>query len=123
MLQDCELELNPNDKNCPHDAMHVYAQIVHCDEWNENRLKLLPGREFTNKATDSKKMTALNLQRHSDTLTLNMIDKSIDMFIAHFNCNNKGGGVAQIVNTNLNPKQIRINTILEIVVVEKSKPI
>ena len=35
--------------------MHVYAQNVHCDEWNENRLKLLPGREFTNIATDSKK--------------------------------------------------------------------
>ena len=25
------------------------------DAWNENRLKLLPGREFTNVATDSKK--------------------------------------------------------------------
>ena len=35
--------------------MHVYAQNVHCDEWNENRLKLLPGREFTKIATDSKK--------------------------------------------------------------------
>ena len=35
---------------------------VHCDAWNENRLKLLPGGEFTNIATDSKKMTALNLQ-------------------------------------------------------------
>ena len=28
---------------------------MHCDAWNENRLKLLPGREFTNLATDSKK--------------------------------------------------------------------
>ena len=35
--------------------MHVYAQNVHRDEWNENRLKLLPGREFTNITTDSKK--------------------------------------------------------------------
>ena len=34
---------------------HIYAQNVHCDEWNENRLKLLPGREFTNIATDIKK--------------------------------------------------------------------
>ena len=32
--------------------MHVYAQNVHCDAWNENRLKLLSGREFTNIATD-----------------------------------------------------------------------
>ena len=57
-----ELKLNPNHENYPHDAMHVYAQNVHCDAWNENRLKLLSGREFTNIATDSKKMTALNLQ-------------------------------------------------------------
>ena len=35
--------------------MHVYAQNVHCHAWNENRLKLLPGKEFTNIATDSKK--------------------------------------------------------------------
>ena len=62
MLQSCELKLNPNHENYPHDAMHVYAQNVHCDAWNENRLKLLLGKEFTNIATDSKKMTALNLQ-------------------------------------------------------------
>ena len=55
-------------------------------------------------------------------LTLDMIDKSTDMFIAHCDCNNKGGGGALIVNTNLNPKQIRMNTILEIVVVEISEP-
>ena len=35
--------------------MHVYGQNVHCDAWNENRLKLLPGKEFTYIATDSKK--------------------------------------------------------------------
>ena len=35
--------------------MHVYAQNVHCDAWNEHRLKFLPGREFTNIARDSKK--------------------------------------------------------------------
>ena len=55
MLQICELKLHPNHENYPHDAMHVYAQNVHCDAWNENRLKLLPGKEFTNIATDSKK--------------------------------------------------------------------
>ena len=62
MLQSHELILNPNHENYPHDAMHVYAQNMHHDVWNENRLKLLPGREFSNIATDSKKMTALNLQ-------------------------------------------------------------
>ena len=55
MLQSCELKLHPNHENYPHDAMHVYAQNGHCDAWNENRLKLLPGKEFTNIATDSKK--------------------------------------------------------------------
>ena len=43
----------PIMKTIHNDAMHVYAQNVHCDAWNENRLKLLPGREFTNIATDS----------------------------------------------------------------------
>ena len=55
ILQSCELKLYPNHENYPHDTMHVYAQNVHCDAWNENRLKLLPGKEFTNIATDSKK--------------------------------------------------------------------
>ena len=48
MLQSHELKLNSNHENYPHDAMHLYAQNVHCNAWNENRLKLLPGREFTN---------------------------------------------------------------------------
>ena len=55
MLQSHELKLHPNHENYPHDAMHVYAQNVHCDVWNENRLKLLPGKEYTNIAIDSKK--------------------------------------------------------------------
>ena len=55
MLQAHELKLNPNNENYPHDVIHVYAQNAHCGEWNEYRLKLLPGKEFTNIATDSKK--------------------------------------------------------------------
>ena len=31
MLQSCELKLNSNHENYPQDAMHVYAQNVHCD--------------------------------------------------------------------------------------------
>ena len=62
MLQSHELKLNPNHENYPHDEMHIYAQNVHCDTCNENRLKLLAGREFSNIATGNKKMTALNLQ-------------------------------------------------------------
>ena len=52
-----------------------------------------------------------------------MIALNQDIFTVYCDCNNRGGGVALIVNTNLNPKQIRMNTILEIVVVEISEPI
>ena len=41
---------------------------------------------------------------HSDTLTPDMIGINEDMFIVHCNHNNRGGGVALIVNTKLNPK-------------------
>ena len=59
---------------------------------------------------------------HSDILTPDMMGISKDVLIAHCDCNNKGGGVALIVNKNLNPKQIRMNTILEIVIMV-SEPI
>ena len=51
-----------------------------------------------------------------------MIGLSQDRFIVHCDRNNRGGGVALIVNTNLNPKHTRMNTILEIVVVDISEP-
>ena len=47
--------MNPNDEKYPSDALHVYAQNAYCDEWNTYKLNLLPGKEFTNVATDSKK--------------------------------------------------------------------
>ena len=50
-----------------------------------------------------------------------MMGISEDIFIVHCEHNNRGGGVALIVNTNLNPKQIRMNTILEIIVVDISE--
>ena len=55
MLQICELKMNPNDEKYPSDALHVYSLNGYCDEWNTYKLKLLPGKEFTNIATDSKK--------------------------------------------------------------------
>ena len=60
---------------------------------------------------------------HSDALTPDMININKDMFIVHCDCNNRGGGDALLVNTKLNTKQIRMNTILEIVVVEINEPI
>ena len=61
MLQGNELKLNSNHENYPPDAMHVYAQNVHCDAWNEDRFKLLPGREFINIATGTKKDDCIEL--------------------------------------------------------------
>ena len=59
----------------------------------------------------------------SETLTPDMIGISKDVLIVHCDCNNRGGGVALIVNKKLNPKQIRIHTILEIVAIKISEPI
>ena len=44
---------------------------------------------------------------HSDTLTPDMMDINKDMLIVHCDCNNRGGGLALLVNTNPHPKQIR----------------
>ena len=52
-----------------------------------------------------------------------MIGLSQDRFIVRCDCNNRGGGVALIVNTNLNPTQIRMNTVLDILAVQISEPI
>ena len=49
---------------------------------------------------------------HSDTLTPDMMGISKDVLIVHCDRNNKGGGVALIVNKNLNPKQIRMKLVL-----------
>ena len=57
------------------------------------------------------------------TLTIDMMGISKDVLIICCDHNNRGGGVALIVNKKLNPKQIRINTILEIVAVKISEPI
>ena len=51
-----------------------------------------------------------------------MIGLSQDRFIVYCDHNNRGGGVALIINTNWKCKHIRMNTILQIVVVQISKP-
>ena len=54
--------------------------------------------------------------QHTDTLTPDMMGLSQDRLIVHCDHNNRGGGVGLMINTNLNPKDIRMETILEIVV-------
>ena len=60
---------------------------------------------------------------HSDTLTTDMMGISKDVLIVSCDSNNRRGGVALIVNKKLNLKQIRINTLLELVAVKTSEPI
>ena len=48
--------------------------------------------------------------QHSDILTLDVMGLTQDRFIVHCDHNNKGGGLALIVNTNLNPKHIRMKS-------------
>ena len=60
---------------------------------------------------------------HSDTPTPYIMGISKDVLIVHCDCNNRGGGIALNINIKLNPKQIRIHMILEIVALEISEPI
>ena len=60
---------------------------------------------------------------HSDILTPDMMGINKEVLIVHCDCNNKGGGVALIVNKKLNPKQIRMSTMFEILAVKISEPI
>ena len=43
LLCSCELGCVPGDATYPYSAMHVYAQNVYCDEWNEYMLDRLDG--------------------------------------------------------------------------------
>ena len=61
--------------------------------------------------------------QHTDTLTPDMIGLSQDRLIVCFDHNNRGGGIALVINRNLNPKHIRMETILEIVVVHINVPV
>ena len=55
MLQSCELQITQDDPKYPTNAMYVFAQNKHCDEWNATRLALLPGTLSTSVASDGKK--------------------------------------------------------------------
>ena len=61
MLKGRELLLSLDDENYPHGAMHVYAQNVYCDDWNEYMMGRLPGMMVTSTVTDGRKDTSTNL--------------------------------------------------------------
>ena len=97
------------------------VKLLHINIGNLNRkIENMKNDEIFQHADISLNETHLG---HSDIVTPDMMGISKDTCIVHCDHNNRGGGVALIVNTNLNPKQIRMNTILEIVVVEISEPI
>ena len=60
--------------------------------------------------------------QHTDILTPNTIGLSEDRLIVHCDRNTRGGGIALVINRNLNPKHFRMETILEIVVVQIHVP-
>ena len=61
MLRKCQLAYSVADDLYPHSAVHVYAQNIYCDDWNETMLARLTGNMFSSVAIDSKKDTATNL--------------------------------------------------------------
>ena len=98
------------------------VKLLHINIGNFNRKKEDMKTDHMFQDADIISLNEIHLG-HSDTLTPVMMGINKDMFVVRCDCNNRGGGVALIINTNLNPKQIRMNTILEIVVVEISDPI
>ena len=63
MLQACELKVGPDDETYPKQAMHVYAENVHCNEWNNFMLSMLPGQGFVIPAIDGKRDVSTNLAK------------------------------------------------------------
>ena len=63
MLQACELKVSPDDETYPNQAMHVYAENVHCNEWNNFMLSMLPGKEFVITAINGKRDVSTNLEK------------------------------------------------------------
>ena len=55
MLQSCELQITRDDPKYPTNAMHVFAQNEHCDEWNARKLASLPGTLSASVVSDGKK--------------------------------------------------------------------
>ena len=73
LLRSHELCCIPGDNDYPYHAMHVYAQNIYCDEWNEHMLGHLPGEAEICVAVDSQKDTSTNLA------AINISDRPCDM--------------------------------------------
>ena len=63
MLRTCELKVGPDGETYPKQAMHVYAENVYCNEWNNFMLSMLPGQEFVISAIDGKRDVLMNLTK------------------------------------------------------------
>ena len=52
MLKARELKVQEHDDNYTFDVLHVYAQNLHCGQWNEKMLNRLDGRLHICRAED-----------------------------------------------------------------------
>ena len=81
LLRSRELCCIPGDNDYPYHAMHVYAQNIYCDEWNEHMLGRLPGEAEICVAIDSQKDTSTNLA------AINISDRPCDTGNLHHTVN------------------------------------
>ena len=63
MLQSYELNIGPENATYPIQAIRVYAENIHCNEWNKFMLSRLSGQEFIIPAIDGKKDVSKNLAK------------------------------------------------------------
>ena len=52
MLKARQLKVQEDDENYPFDVLHVYAQNLHCGQWNEKMLNCLDRRLHICRAED-----------------------------------------------------------------------
>ena len=61
MLKSRNILVDVSNESYPWEAMHVYAQNIYCDEWNEKMLAKIDGNEYISIAGDSSKDSCTNL--------------------------------------------------------------
>ena len=63
MLKARELKVQEDDENYPFDVLHVYAQNLHCGQWNEKMLNCLDGTLYICRSEDRLQDVKLDMSR------------------------------------------------------------
>ena len=63
MLKARELKVQEDDENYPFDVLHVYAQNLHCGQWNEKMLNRLDGTLYICRSEDRLQDVKLDMSR------------------------------------------------------------